>query len=366
MSKDGTLTGIHPDPVEAEFPELKYQEKLIRFAEHLGDRLRLLDRETNWSPDYYTQLEADVEIRSSTNAISARQVTNLLSALRSDDKKSTAFLVLGDPGAGKSVALRKLAEEMCKEVSKTGRVPIYVNLREWMPVANQDGKKLWSADNKPTVSELYDFVVTNIQASDDVFTEDFLNKYFKKMWEHGRLFFILDSFDEIPQLLDEGEDSWLLEHLSELIWTFIAGNRASRGVLASRFFRRPTDAFQASWVLEIRPLNEEKIVQALERFPRFNQTLQKQLFHERNDLVPIARNPFLMALLGEWVQEHGTFPKHQGEIYDSYLHGRLKICKTRLEQKGMIADVMCQHFSGHIIKQLYAAFQILQGTSSHC
>ncbi|MDP3008622.1 MAG: hypothetical protein Q8N30_06090 [Methylococcales bacterium] len=27
--------------------------------------------------------------------------------------------------------------------------------------------------------------------------------------------------------------------------------------------------------------------------------------------------------------------------------------------------MMCQHFSGHIIKQLYAAFQILQETGSH-
>jgi len=28
--------------------------------------------------------------------------------------------------------------------------------------------------------------------------------------------------------------------------------------------------------------------------------------------------------------------------------------------------LMCQHFSGHIIKQLYAAFQILPATGSHC
>jgi hypothetical protein len=27
---------------------------------------------------------------------------------------------------------------------------------------------------------------------------------------------------------------------------------------------------------------------------------------------------------------------------------------------------MCQHFSGHIVKQILAAFQILQATGSHC
>jgi len=188
MAKDETLTGIHPDPVENEFPELKYHEELASFAIHLADRLRSLDKESNWSPDYYTQLEANVEVRSRTNSITARRVTNLLSALRSDNNESKAFLVLGDPGAGKSVALRKLSTEMLKEVSKTVRVPIYVNLREWMPTLDTEGRRLWNEQNKPTVNDLYEFVVSNVVGSDDVFTEDFVEKYFKKMWEHGQQF----------------------------------------------------------------------------------------------------------------------------------------------------------------------------------
>ena len=167
---------------------------------------------------------------------------------------------------------------MLEEVRQTSRVPIYVNLREWMPKENETGKQAWSENNKPTVKDLYEFVVASVIADDDVFTEDFVNAYFKRMWEHGRLFLILDSFDEIPQLLDEGEDSWLNEHLSGLIWTLIAENPNSRGLLASRFFRRPTDAFQASKILEIRPLSEEKIIDGLGRFPRFGTDLQRQLF----------------------------------------------------------------------------------------
>jgi predicted NACHT family NTPase len=40
-------------------------------------------------------------------------------------------LILGDPGAGKSTSLRKLAKELLKELPATRRIPIYVNLKEW-------------------------------------------------------------------------------------------------------------------------------------------------------------------------------------------------------------------------------------------
>lgn len=337
MAKDETLAGKHPDPIEKEFPEVRYQEKLEAFAIHLKSRLIKIDRETNWSPDYYTELEADVEVRSSTNRITGRRVTNLLNAVRSD-KKTQGFLILGDPGAGKSVALRKLSLKMLDEVHQTKRVPIYINLREWMPKQDEVGKQAWGENNKPTVKDLYEFIVARVIADDDVFTEDFVNVYFKRMWEHGRLFFILDSFDEIPQLLDEGEDSWLNEHLSELIWTLIAGTPSSRGLLASRFFRRPTDAFQASKILEIRPLSEEKIISGLSRFPLFDIDLRGQLFRDRHDLVPIARNPFLMTLLGAWVQEHNSLPDNQSQIYDSYLNTRLALCQRKLDEKGLSAN----------------------------
>ena len=337
MAKDETLTGKHPDPIEREFPEVGYQKKLEAFAIHLGNQLKKLDRETNWSPEYYTELEADGEVGSSSNQVIGRRVTNLLSAVRSD-KKTQGFLILGDPGAGKSVALRKLSLKMLDEVHQTKRVPVYVNLREWIPKKDEAGRLVWSENNKPTVKDLYEFVVASVIADDDVFTEDFVNSYFKRMWEHGRLFFIFDSFDEIPQLLDEGEDSWLNEHLSGLIWTLIAEKPNSRGLLASRFFRRPTDAFQASKILAIRPFTEERIINGLDRFSCFDADLQRQLFRERYDLMPIARNPFLMTLLGVWVQEHNSLPDNQTQIYDSYLHGRLAQCQRKLNEKGLTVD----------------------------
>ncbi len=333
---DRSIASGHPVPLKVDFPEQTFQQKLKAFCSALDRHLETTDREANWSPEYYADLEAEVEIVPLAGSMGKKRIMDLQKAMRRDHE-TQAFLVLGDPGAGKSVALRKLARDMLAEVGETGRVPIYINLREWLP---RDGRRNapWSEQNVPTIQELEAFIIANIKARGDVFTEDFVDAYFRKLWEHGRLFFIFDSFDEIPELLDVNEDSWLINSLSDLLHRFIATAPHSRGVLASRVFRRPSHAYLAQRVLEIRPLSEERITQALQRFPTFTADLQKKLFRERHDLVPIARNPFLAALLGEWVHQNRTLPQNQAQLYESYLAGRLAKCASKLTHYGLSAS----------------------------
>lgn len=336
---DRTIAGGHPAPMATDFPEQTFQRKLDSFCSALRQHLVTTDREANWSPDYYADLEAEVEIVLTTGSAERRRIVDLQGALRSD-RSTQAFLILGDPGAGKSVALRKLARDMLDEVGKTGRVPIYINLREWLP---KEGKRntTWTEAAKPTVQELESFVIDNIKARGDVFTEEFVDQYFRDLWKHGRLFFLFDSFDEIPELLDIDEESWLINALSDVLSRFISSSSQSRGVLASRVFRRPTQAFLAQKILDIRPMSEERIVQALGRFPAFTQQLQFALFRDRLDLVPIARNPFLMALLGEWVKDHRALPRSQADLYKNYLNGRLEKCASKISQAGLaVTDVL--------------------------
>ena len=122
------------------------------------------------------------------------------------------------------------------------------------------------------------------------------------------------------------------------MWTFIAGQRESRGVLASRFFRRPSEAFLAPKLLDIRPFSDEGILHALSRYPRFSPDLQKRLFRNRTDLVPVARNPFLMALLGAWVEEHGALPETQAQMYESYLRVRLSRSRQKFSRHALSPD----------------------------
>lgn len=336
---DSSIAGGHPVPLADEFPEETFQQKLESFCSALRQHLITTDREANWSPEYYADLEAEVEVVSAAGISAKKKIADLQHAIRSD-RKTKAFLILGDPGGGKSVSLRKLARDMLDEVGTTGRVPIYINLREWLPPEGQE-KIQWTEDRKPTIQELENFVVENVKSRGDVFTEEFVDQYFRTLWRHGRLFFVFDSFDEIPELLDVNEESWLINALSDVLSRFISSQRGSRGVLASRMFRRPTQVFLAQKILEIRPMAESRIIQALHRFPTFTTELQTQLFRDRSDLIPLARNPFLMALLGEWVKANHALPDNQASLYENYLSGRLKLCATKLRKGNLqISDVL--------------------------
>ncbi|HKS33875.1 MAG TPA: NACHT domain-containing protein [Enterobacteriaceae bacterium] len=327
--RDKSVGGGHPTPLKEDFPEESFPRKLEAFCNVLRRDLTTVDQDTNWSPEYYTELQAEVEIRKTRGSGARKKIMGLQDAIRKD-RESQSFLVLGVPGSGKSVALRKLAKDMLDEVKNTNRVPIYVNLREWVPVSTIIGGR-----TEFSVEDLEAFVIKNLIRRGDVFTKDFVDAYFRKLWRSGRLFFIFDSFDEISELLDANEDSDVINSLSEVISKFIASHPASRGVLSSRVFRQPTRAFLAEKVLEIRPLSEAGISEALSRYPQFTWQVRSELFSHRQDLMPLARNPFIMALLGEWIAVNEQLPANQAEIYKNYIDRRLGLCRTRLDKVGI-------------------------------
>ena len=334
FTRDTSAMKEHTTPLEKEFPEKDYKTRLQNLCGVLQDDLGKLDRETQWSPMNFTPLDAEVEIRSEDRRM--KKITDLLTAIKKAPKTDRTFLVLGDPGSGKSVALRKLCRDLLDEVDKTGKVPLYINLREW------EIKQEWTEENPPTVTQLYDFVLKNLQDRLDIFGNEFLDTYFKRMFEDGRFFIVLDSFDEIPAVLDTPEDSWLIDKLSDVIYRFLAGAHQSRGILSSRIFRQPTDKFQTKTKLEIRPFTEAKIRQTLEKsFASEKEELIQRLFKKRQDLMPIARNPFSAALISNYARNNNNaLPQNQAELYISYIEHQLKVrsCQERITKKGLTAE----------------------------
>ncbi|MCG6552648.1 MAG: NACHT domain-containing protein [Candidatus Magnetominusculus sp. LBB02] len=326
-----------PNSIDDDLPERDFNQRRDSFCDLLRYQLNAIDRETNWSDQFFTPLEVEVEVDYGTKK--RKKVMELLNAVR-EDKKTKVFLVLGDPGAGKSVALRKLCKELSQptEVHRTGRIPIYINLREWSI------KESWTRDNPPTVEQLYNFVVKNLKDRSDVYANDFIDIYFKRLFDNGHFFIVLDSFDEIPAVLDVEESSWLIDKLSEIIFTFLSGAHASRGILSSRMFRRPTSKFQANTTLEIRPFTEPKIIENLKKSLHYNAALEKQLFSERRDLIPTARNPFTAALIINYAKEHNNaLPENQTELYDAFIRSRLSKCGEILSSKSLTMDDVLNH-----------------------
>lgn len=325
LLKRNTILKEHPSSISKEFPEKGFKTKLKNFIKVLNNDLNNIDIETNWNEYYFIPLEADVEINS--NNRKRKKVTNLLNSIKKD-KKSQVLLVLGNPGSGKSTALRKLARKLLQEAEITGRIPIYINLKDW-----QDDKE-YSEAALVTANDIYAFIIKRLKGK-DIFADKFIDAYFDKMYENGRIFFILDSFDEIPRVLDANENSWIIDNLSDAFYNFLAGASESRGVLSSRNFRKPTKKFKSKTTLEIRPFNELSIKEV---FTRSLNNISKEFFKKfsNSGLLPIARNPFSAALIAQFLDENEMqLPANQSEIYKSYINKRFSNCSEKMEEIGI-------------------------------
>lgn len=302
-----------------EGPTIK--QKWASICESLSNHIRDIDRATNWSHEYYTPLDAEVEMKTSKGT--KKVVKDLLDAIKESEDR--LFLLIGDPGAGKSVALRKLCLDILKESVEREYIPIYVNLKEW--VSSKD----WTKE-KPTWQDLEVFVKQSL-TDKDRYLGDFFEQYYNTLDENGNLFFVLDSFDEMPQVLGTTADSQLIEDLSIVCREFLQGakQRRSKGILASREYRMPREEyFGAKTILWVRPFTEEKIGHSLSQSGRISKSIVKQLLRERPELVPSLRNPFITSLLKSYLENNNNqFPKNQADLFENYIRKSIETAQKR-------------------------------------
>jgi Cdc6-like AAA superfamily ATPase len=121
-------------------------DRLTILKSTLKATLDQIDNATRWSDANYVPLQAEVQIID--GRASRRRIVDLLTALRSD-QRTRLFLVLGNPGTGKSVALRKLARDLLAESERSARIPVYINLKEWRT------DKPWTEADSPTPADCY-------------------------------------------------------------------------------------------------------------------------------------------------------------------------------------------------------------------
>ncbi len=326
----------------------------------LGQVLRMdldrIDRETAWTAANFEPLDAFVEIKRKGRM--KRTVAKLLDAIRAD-RKSRAFLVLGDPGSGKSVALRKLARNLLAEINDTGRVPVYVDLKEWRP-ALLPGPEAPALDR-----QLLQFIETNTLERCDIYASDFLNEKvgddtrFASMVKQGRFFFILDSFDEIPAILNRDDpESDVIECVSLAVYKFLCTGPEARGILASRLFRKPGGAFDADAVYELKPFSDLQIRNSLRRTNYYKSETLRALFTDNSSLLRALRTPFTVGLLVPYSEGHpDELPKTQVELYKSYLESRVdKIGRTSWRPSEPVTPEQIVECTGVIAETLFQKF----------
>lgn len=317
-------------------------ERRRRFAEHVKARLTVLNSREAWQDYKFTELEAEVEaegsrggwlsiLQLSSNRSDLRRERSLSAALRSS--KERLILVEGDPGAGKSIALRHVAnvlvERAMKARSKRSLIPLYINLKEL--------KRPRKAEINRNLIE--DFVINTLRANDrDV--EEYLGEEFKEGLQNGTWLFLFDSFDELPDVLSSTEADETIRIYSEAIHDFLHGMNRCRGIVASRYFRGPGGL---AWPrFRIQPLSQQRRVRLIKRVNLDSGTEGKFLTWLESvgqEFQLMLSNPMFLGLLCNHVKTDNPLPSNPHAVFETYVESRFKRDTNRLlERFGFVPE----------------------------
>jgi len=246
----------------SEVDKVRAQNRKV-FAKFISKHADKQNEREDWRDLYFQELEAEVEIEGKTNSFSLippflrkannslnlRKVKKLSKAL----KKSQERLILleGVPGAGKSVSLRHVAVEMAEQVSTSRNlksvIPLYINLKGLIKHPNQ------SVDSQL----IKDYILEQIAQANDSNIDAFMDREFDRGLIEGTWLFLLDGFDEIPEVLSSTDVNVVVKDYAAAISDFVHGMNECRCIVASRPYKGPS---LLGWPkFRILPLSEKRI-----------------------------------------------------------------------------------------------------------
>jgi hypothetical protein len=232
-----------------------------------------------------------------------------------------AILILGGSGSGKSTVLRKLAKDLLREVNKTDKIPLYINLRDW--------DIEFDRSSPPQLSHLLDFIKDNLKlrlggngSPGAVFIDD----YFQELYHQGCFYFILDSFDKIPVLLDEPDSSKLVSDISSLLYSICAHDPNIKIILSSREIRQPTEEYRTHTRIYINPFSAASWKRCLKNY-KGDAQLASKLISERKLLMNQKKSPFDASLLLLYFNDKKELPQNEAVLYDDFIQSKLEKCE---------------------------------------
>src|SRR5947209_3917593 len=127
--------------------------------------------------------------------------------------------------------------------------------------------------------------------------------------QEGSFFFLFDSFDELPEVLNSIEADDRVNDYGKAIDDFLHGMGRCRGVVASRFYKGPT---RLDWKhFRILPLTESRQMELINK-TNLEFTSQRelvgQLGNANSTIRSMASNPFFLSLLCRHVERGLAFP----------------------------------------------------------
>ncbi|MBS4099234.1 MAG: NACHT domain-containing protein, partial [Sulfuricella sp.] len=285
-----------------------------QFCGVLRSDLDAIAKAENWNDQWFTDLEAEVEAEGGyySNVLSRlfkrrshgiRRVPSLIQAIHSSTER--CMLLVGDPGCGKSVALRHLgrtlADDGSKSKSANAKVPLYINLKE-LPVCDPD---------ELTPDYIEKFTIEHIRRGDSD-TAAYVREHWQDHKEKGIWFFLFDSFDEIPAILHAPNGSETIEQYSHALRKFMDGMGTCRGVLASREYKGPE---ALPWQkLRILQLNQQRQDELIDNTYLNNQNKRLVRQHLATVGGGIFGNPLFMSLLCRYIGDTQECPSNDYDL----------------------------------------------------
>lgn len=314
------------------------------FARHVESQLDQLAGKEDWRDERFTELEAEVEVEgrerilrwlrhSPSRAVTLRREHSLSVAL---GRSAESLIILeGEPGSGKSVALRHLAHKLARKArrshSAASRIPLYVNFKEFKPA------------RRPVDAEaVREFILASLNRANDRDVDRFLDEEFDRGLREGTWLLLLDSFDEIPDVLSATEATGAVEEYAQAIYDFLHGMKTTRAVVASREFRGPK-TFRAPrfTVMQLSARQQRDLVKRSGLRPERADEVHAGLATADPDMQQMAKNPMFLGLICEYVRTVGDFPDSAHSAYESYLDQRLKADQDRIQKRhGVGPDVV--------------------------
>lgn len=294
------------------------------FIQVVKSDLTAIGTKENWNDQAFSDLEAEVELEGAyyTSRVSrvyndpvkgVRRVSSLIEAVRSAVKPH--LLIVGEPGSGKSVALRhfalKLAEKGVRSGAEQCTVPLYINFRHFV---EQNCQALDS-------SAIKSFVIDQIR-HDSPTSSIFVEENWSRYCEQGVWFFLFDSFDEIPAVMHAVEADDKRVYYENALRVFVSEVGSCRVIVASREYKGPDGL---GWdKLRILPLSFPR-KEALVARSLVSTADKKKILHYLSEYDgALYNNPLFLTLLCRYVGDKGGLPETDYALLENHVVGTLE------------------------------------------
>jgi hypothetical protein len=302
-----------------------------RFAEAMALRVAQISDREEWHDERFTELEAEVEMHGRQRrgflgrprGETLLRVPSLSAALEKNSDR--VVLLEGEPGSGKSVALRHVAQALAEAVkahpTERGVIPLYLNLKEFKP------------DSPIDAETIRKFVLKSLRRSNANFVKDFLDKEFDRGMEEGNWLFLFDSYDEIPVILSAVEADEMIEACATALYDFLTGMHPCNGIIATREFRGPK---RISWpkftVMRLTDRQRRDLIDKLGLPREVKLRILGGLEVASPAIRQLAGNPLFLALLCEHQQKNSRFPRNSHVVFEGYIARRFDKDAERLRE----------------------------------